>query len=493
MDNYKLFELLSVFTEKELKELGDFIKLPSVNNGRDLTKFYNLIKKYYPDFNSKLCSRENIYSQLYPNRPFKDHIIRNLQSALFNITKQYLSLKNLKKNTAALNRYFIRELIERNASKIAQTELNKQNKLLSDVKNNVDNYFEEKSLLQNMNIMNNISSENIAVISESIKKNIELKIYDFLQSISIIMVNILNYKDNYNLDFSGNLLEHFLNDFNLKKFINILGHHRFSFENPEIAEIYCCLILTINDIKDEYYYSKLKNLILKNINYFSRIEKYNLLIVLSTCTSMKSVTVNREKYLNELFEVYRLRYSSGLYAFSDYSPMSVTFFYSAIRLGIACNELQWAEDFINTASYKLPEKEQMIMKNFALAELNFAKNNFKDAFSYLSKIQFKNIAFNYEVRALQLQIYYELGEIDAAEYALDSFKHFLRNNKSVSDYFRVNSEEFISIYTKLVKSRMSGKNNLHPKLKKEINNCKLPQRDWFSEKLRELVSSEESK
>lgn len=488
MDNYKLFELLSVFKEKELKELGDFIKLPSVNNGRDLTKFYNLIIKYYPDFNNKLCSREYIYNHLYPNRPFKDHIIRNLQSALFNIAKQYLSLKNLKKNTPALNRYFIRELIERNASKIAQTELTKQNKLLSDFKNNVDNYFEEKSLLQNMNIMNNISTENIAEISESIKKNIELKIFEFFQSISVIMVNILNYKDNYNLDFSGNLLEHFLNDFNFKNFINKLGHHRFSFENPEIAEIYCCLILTINDNKDEYYYSKLKNLILKNINYFSRTEKYNLLIVLSNCTSMKSVTVNREKYLYELFELYRLRYSSGLYAFSDNRPMSIVFFYSAIRLAITCRELQWTEDFINNASYKLPEKEQVIMKNFALAELNFAKNNFKEAFSYLSKIQFKNIAFNYEFRALQLQIYYELNEIDAAEYALDSFKHFLNKNKSVSDYFKTSSSEFISLFSKLIKYKNSVKQIIPNTFEQELINSSIPQKEWFRKKLNELIS-----
>ncbi|MCX7877236.1 MAG: hypothetical protein N2510_01195 [Ignavibacteria bacterium] len=485
MEKSKLLEILSHLSKKEISELGEFIKLPCVNKGRSLINFYQAVIRYYPDFGDELSIRKNVYRGLYPGKSYKDHIVRNLFSSLLRMTEEYLAFRNLIKNKITLNRHLIMELTERKAFRISKSVIKKQGKLLS-YSNITENYYNEKSLLQLMRIMNNIGSENIDDITDSIKRNIELTIFDFFQRISVIMINIMNYKDNYNIDFSGNLLEVFLNDFDMKGFIRELGSHKFRYENPELAEIYCSLILTMNKKEDEIYYYKLKNLLLKNLDKLSRIEKYNLMVAFGTCTSMKSLTIDRDKYLRELFEIYRIRYISGLYSFSDNQPMNTVFFYSTLRLAIALDELDWAEDFVNEASVLLPVDTRDNMKNFALSEIYFTRKKFRESLNYLSEVQIKNIAFNYEVRSLQLQLYYELEESEAAEYALDAYRHFLSKNKSVSEYFRSSSAEFISVFSRLLKCKVSLKDELLYELEKDIIKCKVPQKKWFIEKFNEI-------
>lgn len=484
----RIFEVLSGFTKHEIKELGYFLKMPSVNGGRDCSKYYDIVIRYYPCFNGKECNRKSIFSELYPGKQFKDHIIRNLASGLLKISEEYLAFRNLKRSNAAVNRHIIAELIERNAVHAAAIKIKKQDTLLSNSETDIENLYTEKYYLQNLNIINNINSGNPELISSSIKKSTELIIFDFIQSVSVVFINLLNYKDNYNIDYSGNLIEKFLKHFDIKKFINDPENTYTIQENPDKLKIYSCIIITLSEPGDEKYYFLLKKLLLKNLNKFGRTEKYNLMVAFSSCTSMKAAVLDRTKYLEELFEIYRIRYAGKLYSYSDNQPMSVIFYFSALRLSLALKQYNWAEEFAIKGSDLLPEIHKENMKNFSYALLLFVKNRFREALGYLSKVQIKDFSFNYEFRTLQLQIYFELNEYETAVYNVDAYKHFLNTNKSVSQYLRYSSEEFLSIYENLLRLKNFRKNMDVKDIGEKIKICKLPQKEWLMNKYEELTA-----
>jgi hypothetical protein len=52
MKNSKLASLLSKLSQKEFKEFGKFVKSSYFNTNSNIIKLYDLIAKYFPDFNN---------------------------------------------------------------------------------------------------------------------------------------------------------------------------------------------------------------------------------------------------------------------------------------------------------------------------------------------------------------------------------------------------------------------------------------------------------
>lgn len=488
MQDSKLISILKTLSKPELKEFEKFIASPYFHKRRDVVQLFELIKIHHPYYTHKNFSKENIYKKLYPKIEYKDHIVRNLLSALLKMLEEYLAVSNFLKNPIEVKKHLLNELLEKKVSGVSEIIIRDLEKLLSLKSNYPDNYYSEKYYLENLKIIFNLQIEKQHLVNKSLITNSELIVFNFLESASVNLINMHNNSENYNYDYSGNLLGDFLSVFDLKKFIEKVNDSKLKSEEKEIATIYSCMMITMIEQQDEKYYFRLNELLLKNLNYFSRIEKYNLLVALGTCTSMKSTIISREKYLPELFKIYKLRLENKLYNFSENQNMSIIFFYSILKIGLTLKHIEWAEQFVTANLEKLAEEHRANMKHFANAQIYLTRKKFNEGIEELSKVHFTNPAFKFEVRNLQLQLYYELDEYESAIYDLDSYNHFLHSSKSVSEYFKVSSEEFLEIYRKLLKLKMGGKKNLTRKLLTEINNSRLSQKDWLREKYAELQS-----
>ena len=59
-----IIQLLSIFSKEEMKEFEKFVKSPFHNNRAEVTRFFDSIKKFYPDFNQKEFTKENIFLRI---------------------------------------------------------------------------------------------------------------------------------------------------------------------------------------------------------------------------------------------------------------------------------------------------------------------------------------------------------------------------------------------------------------------------------------------
>lgn len=88
---------------------------------------------------------------------------------------------------------------------------------------------------------------------------------------------------------------------------------------------------------------------------------------------------------------------------------------------------------------------------------------------------------------MYLKIYYEPSYTEEAYSMIDSYKHFFKNNKNVSDLEKYKNNKFVDYYRRLLSVKISGKSFNLIKFKKIISGEEnLIYKDWLLEKINEL-------
>ena len=119
--------------------------------------------------------------------------------------------------------------------------------------------------------------------------------------------------------------------------------------------------------------------------------------------------------------------------------------------------------------------------------IEFKKKNFEKALEYLSKVEIIFFYFKYHLKILYLQVYYELNYTEQAISMIDSFKHFLKNNKYVPDSLGVNYKKFTDYYIRLLNVKTTYRKSEVKIFKEKIQKEeRLFFKNWFLEKLNEL-------
>ncbi|CAN5579450.1 hypothetical protein BH10BAC5_BH10BAC5_20310 [soil metagenome] len=103
--------------------------------------------------------------------------------------------------------------------------------------------------------------------------------------------------------------------------------------------------------------------------------------------------------------------------------------------------------------------------------------------------------YKYDLKLLQLMIYYELDYFEEAFSMLDSFRHFLANNKNVSERRGKSHEEFTNCYTDLLKCKTENSKKKPDEIKQELKTVydSLRYKDWLYAKADELIDKVKTK
>ena len=118
MISSKAIELLKSFSEAEFKEFGLFAASPYFNRENVQVKFYEILKKHYPDFSSRTFTKEQIYKKLYPGKTFSDGVMRNILSKTLELAENFISIQHFQKDEFTYSYTLMRELSKRKAEKL---------------------------------------------------------------------------------------------------------------------------------------------------------------------------------------------------------------------------------------------------------------------------------------------------------------------------------------------------------------------------------------
>lgn len=475
----KLIPLLKAFSREEFKSFGDFVSSPFFNKEKVLIELYKILKQNYPEFSSGGFEKEAIYESLFPGKKYNDSIFRNTFSKMLKIAEKFLYVNHLLKDDFHREFFLLKELkSKRQEGMFVKHKAEADRYIESDLFKNED-YFLKKYQLEELTDEFRKITKNYMVLADKE----EADSYEYLSN--SFLTNILKANAsiiNSNKNFFGEQLKLILFD-EIESCI---------IRNPGLLASnlylrYYYYSIKIFQTNDDRYFFELRDIINNEMKSLSIADRKN---ILTTLTNYSYYRVNNGelKFVDEQFKLYKLSIEKNLYK-GDRDFLSHIFFMNVVTTGLDAGETEWVEDFIRQYYGELKSEHRENMFSFSFALLNLRKKKFDQAIEHASKVISDDLSYKHQLKSFYLKVYYELNEDQPFYSHVDSYRHFVKNDKLLSR----DSREYISNYILLTKKLFDLKNSpVHDKteiniLNKEIfQNKFLINKLWLLNKVKEL-------
>lgn len=493
MIKHELINLLKTFSRKELMWFGKFLDSPFFNNRGRLIKLFKVLKKFYPEFDSKNFTKHNVYNLIYGKIKYNDSTMRNLLSDLLKLALQYLKEEGLEKNDIESSFYLTQELFKREAFSLFRNKMSSNKKILESKHIFNSDYFFNNYKIGTDSFYVNLLTQKVLkkpyVESESeklIEGIVSILTYFVMESIKHNN-NLLEYSQTYNVKKNIETVSKFLEIFNFDKMISYVNEN--SKINIPVIEMYYNLLKTFTYFENENYYIDFKKSLIKcsknlgiNDNNFlhSRLIGY--------CISKINLGQHCSFDLNkELFDVLNIYTRNEYYKTESSKYLPFDLYRNVLINCINVKELSYMEEFIKTYSKKLLPKDVLSVENYSFALLNFEKKQFNKALTFINKIKFDEFVHKLDMKNLQLKINYELGHFESALSVIDTYKHFLKNNVLISESRKVLHNNFVNYTNKLIQYKNGSKKVNLSFISHKIESGKnIFDRVWLMDKVNEI-------
>ena len=476
MHNTKIIKLMKSLNQNEIKQFKDFVYSPAFNKNKNVIKLFDELKKSYPKFESDDLAEEIIYGKVFPKDKFDYFKLKNTTSDLFGIGKEFLSYIAYKRNNINKEICLLEELRKRNLDNIFEQTYKTAVKQNEESKVKDENYIYHKLNLTEEKISFYVPkepNENIHLQQDKLELFIRYSLIKFLKFYDIMLHEEKQNNYKYNMGMFEEVLKYIEN--------NKID------DNPTLL-VYYNIILLEKERKDKYFY-ELKGLMEKYKEELSAYDRYMIFLHMNGHCAQVFNADSRTDLLREQFELVKEKIKCD---FNELGKILYPDFLNEVKIAIRVNEFNWAEDYIIRFSERLEEEKESTL-NFCYGFINYKKGNLDEALKLFSKTYFSIFIIKVQVKIFQLQIYFEKEYFDQAVSMIDSFKHYLKREKTIKENFKESFYEFLRLTNDLIKLKSNYYSNdkdfYKEKLKNEINNVKNNQfgiKIWLDEKIKDF-------
>ncbi|MBX7041528.1 MAG: hypothetical protein K1X85_01395 [Ignavibacteria bacterium] len=483
-----LLEILRTFSKQELAKFEDFIRSPYFNKKENVLRLFLEIKRYAPVFESEDLAKETMWGKLFPDADYNYGIMKNLIHDLGKLCESFLSEEVYKTNETQRSLDFLNSISCRTVSNIFI------NKIESAEKTFLKNFKTVKydfliDYYDGMRDLYHLKTGFLQANAQFKKKDELIKSPENLiigclikcfETFHNVILNSLNYnspvKSNITYLFLKELEDHSI----LKNILDYTKEH--SPDNYPVLKCYYSMYkaLSVNDSL-EYFYD-FKNNLSQNSGLFSDTELRELYNGLLTSFGNRKITTNN--FHQEYFGIIQIGFKNKIIQKPDgtIDPGSFT---SIVNVSVA-NDIRFTEEFINNYKDKLPPEFRESIYHYSMAVLDFRKGNFEKSLESISQVQSKDLFMKFDIKHLQLNIYYELNDRIAFDYSYDAMKHFIKSIKLTNESRIVTRVNYCEYIKELFILREKPDAFRLAVLKKEITDNKTLNKGWLLKKVTEL-------
>ncbi|MFZ1320833.1 MAG: hypothetical protein WAT71_04690 [Ignavibacteria bacterium] len=481
MNDHSLIKLLRSFSGAEIKEFGEFISNSYYNKRNAVKKLYEIIRKQYPEFNEKKIDKKKIYHLIFPDKEYSESSFSVIIHYLHELAKRFITLKRFEENKFEYNQNLESELFQRKQSGNPVRSLEKSLKELDPSKYLSDDYYNLKFRLK-FETMFYLYESNYGVYEKFLDK-IDFQgmykdfHYHYLIKSMRMYLNLLNtekiYKRNYDKD-------------RFEKMVKNIESEIENFDDAPIVKVYYFLIMMqINESSDEFYFKvkEILNSISDNIN----IDDLSEILINMQNFCKRKLSEGNQIFLREEFDILSRQLESKTYLVND--NMHSIFYRNAVNIALKLNEHEWVKNFISVFKEDLQDEYRESTFLYCSAQFEFYIKNYDTSLEMLSKLKLDEVYLKYEVKILQMMIYYETDSGENLLSLLETYRHFLKNNEMLPGNKKNLYLNFHKYLNKLVnvkkKKDRSELSEIRKKLESEaiVNN-----KDWLLKKVDEVLS-----
>ena len=457
MQSSKLVILFKSLSPEEFRRFQKFLNSPFYNYSKTLTAFYELLKKYYPNFDSTNLRKEKVWKKMFPNESFDEAKYWRLTSKLSILTERFMAVIELEKSPKEEKKLVINSFEKRNLNSFFEKEVNtflKESKKEHFAESNFQS--DKITVLEKLfyHLKNN-KSEKAAEIPSKILN--ELDRYYFQQRLKIsgtLKGSESTLRKKHNTEIS-NFITKAINkhpEYQIPILIAYKNLYQF-IENQNVNSYWDLKHSLLESFEilgaenQKYFYQQLINFVIRYVNK------------------------GNAEFRKENFELYKLGIEKK-WLFENNSFSDITFTNIA-SLGANLKEFVWTKNFIENYAKFLNAEKRENAKVLSLGYVLFHQKNYWGVIDLFLNQKFTTRPDLLRSKTLLLQSYFELTLEDDTFFEL-----FHSYSKSYEKFIRrdtVFSEKRMNAYLNfilLVRRVLKLKANLlwNEKEKKKIEN-----------------------
>jgi len=466
----QLFEALRSMNKKEFREFGKYIHSPYFNNRSEVIRFYEILRKFHPELDSRELSSDKLFRKVYPGKKFNEATMRKLVSLTLKQAVGFLAISGFQSNKTEYNVKMLDKLREKNLNSLFEKQVKTIEDLLLKTEHTFG-YYESKfnfTTLKNGYYLHTDETQMVKGFQKEIDDFMEY----FLSVILFLYIRLSEWSRARNTSFD------------LKFYDEVLLHiKQYDYNNVPLINLYYNMLMLLNSEEDKHFYDlqKGRERFEKNL---SPIDDYNIAVTMMQYC-YKKVQKGDTGFRRQQFEVVNIILEKNMIPSGNIEPY---FFINSIRNASIIQEFKWCENFIERYKERLNRDRLNETVSYSNALLEFYKKNYENALKHISAFNTERSTLKSEFRSIQLVIYYELNYTDELLSLIDSYRHFLNRDKDNTQKNKEQSSEFIRIVSKLLKLKIDNDTESAEMLKKEIvNNAYFNFKEWFITKLDDII------
>lgn len=481
MRKLKIIQLLGSFSKEELDEFVYFAENAYFRKDRNYNDILGGIIKILKDGkNINEMPAGKFYDKILGGRNVNNQTIRNRINELTKIAERYIIDKEMGADYNLSKLLLMRGYMRRKLNKQFLGEYTDLMKTISDTTDKSDII----SQILELKVMFSKENRSFDEMFADFNSQIEYIIAYFLESL-FNSTKEYEIEKKYGVNPSIKILEALTDSLKSEKLIKFIEEQNNPFYRRILINYY--QYKSLANLNDLTWLNKLEKL------FYDKMEELNDDLKNYIMTHMISyyfykINAGETKYLSNVFKLYKLKLSLGLHSELKEIRYPSSAFRDYVVVGIRLKQYKWVEKFIAEYSGELPAEIRDEEKFMAYSRLYFGKKDFDKSLEMSGKINSNNPLYFLDASRNKLRIYYEQVKFEEAFLEIDRKKHYLKNNaariaKPVIQY----SKEFIDVYSKLLKFRLSpNKKELGYFMKSVLDSGTLPLKIWFIEKIKEL-------
>ncbi|MEM7106310.1 MAG: hypothetical protein AAF502_24485 [Bacteroidota bacterium] len=468
MENSKLLILFQNLSARELIAFDRFVRSPYFNEHPRMVKIFEILWEFRQNDAFDTFSKMDIFNAVFGALPYDDGKFRHLMSDLLKLIEEFLVIHHFRKDKSGFQLNLLERYNERGLNKhFKGTKILTERYLGEEGVKDARYYF--RHFRTESELYLHFVAQRKRDFAESLEKSgLYLDTFYIAEKLRICCVMLNN--------------ESILgSEYQIPMFEEVLVHlNQNTYEDVPAIKIYYAILNTFLDEQNqELHFLEAWDLLKQYSQQFTKIEAYDMHIyVLNFC--IRRINQSGD-YLRMSLDIYQSMIEKGIIVRRDFlSPWT---FKNIIVIGLRLGEIEWVGEFMQAFKDQIVPEYRENAYVYNLAYFNFYQKNYDKVLELLQKVEYDDVFYNLDSKALLLKSYYELGEFEALYSLMDSFRVFLRRKKNISERHKRNFSNLIR-FTRKATRILPGQKKRASSLLEQINATEqIADKAWVKEKI----------
>ncbi len=462
-----LFDLFKSLNKRDIRELDKMVRSPYFNQRADVIRLFDhLCLEGKP--NKEKWKRENLFSAVYRGEEMEIKKLRHLCSFLSTLIRRYFILEEQETQEFEQHMHLCQALRNRNLLQEYEVQWRKlEKKQGASQLQNIQSHYQHFRFYFEREDFNNNQRQSRKGYSFLEKTAFELSAH-YMAAILRQACMALSQQQLQATDLALPLLPAILKEI-----------EQDNYSDSPAVRIYYHAFQALKDLENHADFLALQQLIQSHWEKFPPTEMRDIyLIAINYC--IKRLNRGDREFVQTALDLYKQGLDNHVLLEDGY--LSGFDYKNTLRLGLALKEYDWVEQFMEKYTPYLPPKERDNIYQYNLAFFYFNKPDYDKAMELLRQVEFSDVFNNLDARRMLLRMYYELGEFDALDSLLDSFKVYIHRQKNIG-YHRINYLNLIRFVQRMLKSNLNNQ-QVKSQLRSKVEaTAAVAEKDWLLQQL----------